>query len=89
MQVHVYLIGIPSYEPARNTKTYKIRKLHVIACIFHILRYFATKLHNFTKFRMLFPAVLMIILIINFPNSKVCLIGELSIEYNKSFELTR
>ena len=29
-------------------------------CIFHILRYFSTKLHNFTKFRMLFPAVLMI-----------------------------
>ena len=27
--------------------------------IFHILQYFATKLHNFTKFRMLFPAVLM------------------------------
>ena len=43
-------------------------------CIFHILRYLATKLHNFTKFMMLFPAVLM-----NFPNSKVCLIGEWSI----------
>ncbi len=42
--------------------------------ILHILRYFATKLHNFTKFMMLFPAVLM-----NFPNSKVCLIGEWSI----------
>ena len=27
-------------------------------CIFHILQYFATKLHYFTKFRMLFPAVL-------------------------------
>ncbi len=36
--------------------------------------YFSTKLHNFTKFRMLFPAVLM-----NFPNSKVFLIGEWSI----------
>ena len=43
-------------------------------CIFHILRYFSTKLHNFTKLMMLFPAVLM-----NFPNSKVCLIGEWSI----------
>ena len=43
-------------------------------CIFHILRYFSTKLHNFTKFMMLFPAVLM-----NFSNSKVCLIGEWSI----------
>ena len=40
-------------------------------CICHILRYFSTKLHNFTKFRMLFPAVLM-----NFPNSKVFIIGE-------------
>ncbi len=44
-------------------------------CIFHILRYFSTKLHNFTKFRMFFQAVLM-----NFPNSKVCLIGEWSID---------
>ncbi len=43
-------------------------------CIFNILQYFATKLHNFTKFMMLFPAVLM-----NLPNSKVCLIGEWSI----------
>ena len=42
-------------------------------CIFHILRYFSSKLHNFTKFMMLFPAVLM-----NFPNSKVCLIWEWS-----------
>ena len=38
--------------------------------IFHILQCFATKLHYFTKFRMLFPAVLM-----NIPNSKVCLKG--------------
>ncbi len=45
-------------------------------CIFLILRYFATKLHNFTKFMMLFPAVLM-----NFPNSEVCLIGEWSIAF--------
>ena len=42
--------------------------------IFHILQYFATKLHNCMKFRMLFPAVL-----IDFQNSKVCLIGEWSI----------
>ena len=37
---------------------------------FHSLQYFATKLHNFTHFRMPFLAVL-----INFPNSKVYLIG--------------
>ncbi len=37
------------------------------------LRYFSTKLHYFTKFRMRIPAVLM-----NFLNSKVCLIGEWS-----------
>ena len=43
-------------------------------CIFHILRYFATNLHDFTKFMTLSPAVLM-----NFPNSKVCPIGEWSI----------
>ena len=41
----------------------------------HILKYFLTKLHYFAKFRMLFPAVL-----INIPNSKVCLKGEWSIE---------
>ena len=35
------------------------------------LQYFATKLDHFTKFRMLFPAVLM-----NIPNSKVCLKGD-------------
>ena len=40
--------------------------------IFHILQYFATKLDNCMKLRMLFPAVL-----IDFPNSKVCLIGEI------------
>ena len=38
------------------------------------IQYFSTKRHNFTKFMMLIPAVLM-----NFPNSKVCLIGEWSI----------
>ena len=42
--------------------------------MFHILKYFATKLDNCMKFRVLFPAVL-----IDFPNSKVCLIGEWSI----------
>ena len=42
--------------------------------IFHILQYFATKLHNVTKFRMLFAAVLIII-----PNSYVSPQGELSI----------
>ena len=43
--------------------------------IFHIVQYFATKLHNFTKFRKLFPTVLKL-----FSNLKVCLIGEWSIE---------
>ncbi len=42
--------------------------------IFHISRYFSTKLHNFTKFMMLFPAVPM-----NFSNSEVCLIREWSV----------
>ena len=45
-------------------------------CIFHILRYFSSKLHNFTKFMMLFPAALM-----NLPNLKGCLIGEWSITF--------
>ena len=45
-------------------------------CIFHTLRYFSTKLHNFTKLMMLFPAVL-----IDFPNSNVCLIGEWSMAF--------
>jgi hypothetical protein len=43
-------------------------------CSFRILRYLVTKLHNFTKFMMLFPAVL-----INFVTSKVCVNGEGSI----------
>ena len=42
--------------------------------IFQILQYFENKLHNFTKFRMLFPAALM-----NIPSSKLCLKGEWSI----------
>ena len=41
----------------------------------YILQCFATKLHDFAKFRMLFPAVLM-----DIPNFKVCLKGEWSIE---------
>ena len=41
--------------------------------IFHIIQYFAAKLHNFTKFRKLFPTVLKL-----FSNLKVCLIGEWS-----------
>ena len=43
-------------------------------CIFHTVSYFATKLHNSIKLMMLFPAVVM-----NSPNSKVCLGGERSI----------
>ena len=42
--------------------------------IFHILQQFATKLHNLTKFRKLFPTVLKF-----FSNLKVCIIGEWSI----------
>ena len=38
--------------------------------------FFATKLYNFTKFRMLFPAVPM-----NIRNSKVCLKGESFIQF--------
>ena len=41
----------------------------------YILKYFATKLNNCMTFRKLFPAVL-----IDVPNSKVCLIGEWPIE---------
>ncbi len=57
----------------------KYTKFANFTCIFHILRYqFATKLHNFTKFRMLFAAVLM-----NFPNSKVCLYNRGMVQYNR------
>ncbi len=52
------------YKSIQNSQTSR-------DCIFHILRYFATKLHNSIKLMMLFPAVLM-----NFPNSKVCPIGK-------------
>ena len=41
---------------------------------FHIAQYFATKLHNFTKFRKLFSTVLKL-----FSNLKVCLSGEWTI----------
>ena len=51
--------------------------------IFHISQYFVTRLHNFTKFRMLFPTMLM-----NLPNSKVFLIGEWSIANGKLLILT-
>ena len=47
-----------------------------IVFIFHILRYFSTKLDNCMEFRMLFPAML-----IDFLNSKVCLLGEWSISW--------
>jgi hypothetical protein len=43
----------------------------------HFMHFQTTKLHNCTKLRMLFPAVLR-----NFPNSKVCLIGESSTTLN-------
>ena len=41
---------------------------------FHILHYFATKLHNFSKFRKIFPTMLKL-----FSNLKVYVIGEWSI----------
>ena len=62
------------HSPIRQT--FELGKFTSHDCIFHILRYFSTKLHNFTKFMMLFPAVLM-----NFPNSEVCLIGQWSITH--------
>ena len=48
----------------------------------YIFRNFATKLHNFTKFGMLFSAVLM-----NIPNSKVCLKGEWSIKIMRTLTM--
>ncbi len=54
---------------------YYARKSVVFSTFYDI---FSTKLHNFTKFMMLFPAVLM-----NFPNSTVCLIEEWSIRTRK------
>ncbi len=64
----VVMLSRAKYKSIQNSQTSH-------DCIFHILRYFSTKLHNLTQFMMLFPAVLM-----NFPNSKVCrLIGKWSI----------
>ena len=42
----------------RNTKVYKMREI-CRAIIFRILQHFATKLCNFTNFKMLFLAVVM------------------------------
>ena len=58
---------------ARNTKAYKICKRHR-GIYLRILQYSTTKFHNITKFRMLFSAVP-----IDFPNSRVCVIGNWSI----------
>ena len=44
-------------------------------CIFHILCNFLTELNSFTKFMMVVP-----MLCLNFPNSKVCLKGKMSID---------
>ena len=49
--------------------------------IFHILQYIVTKLDNGMKFRILLPAVL-----VDFPNSKVCLIGEWSIPFARNID---
>ena len=40
-------------DSAHDTKVYKNLQTS-LGFIFHILQYFATKLHHFTKFRMLF-----------------------------------
>ena len=58
----------PLYKNIQNSQTLQ-------DYIFHILQFFATKLHNFTKFRKLFPTVLEL-----FSNLKVCTIGEWPIE---------
>ena len=58
---------------ACNTKVYKICKIHR-GIYLHILQYSTTKLHKFTKVRMLFSAVS-----IDFPNSRVRVIGNWSI----------
>ena len=55
---------------ARNRKY--IQNLQIsLEYIFHILEYFATKLHYFMKFNMLYPAVLIYV-----PNSKVFFLNE-------------
>ena len=53
----VFLVVV-SVSRARNTKVYKICKI-LQAFVFCILQHFATKLFNFTNFRMLFNAVAM------------------------------
>ena len=56
--------------------SWKINKVNYITLhyyIFEIFQYFTTKLHNFTKFKKLFPIVLKL-----FSNLKVYLIGEWS-----------
>ena len=63
---------IQKYKSIQNPQTLK-------RYIFHILQYFTSKLHNFTKFRKLFPTVLKL-----FSNLKVCLIGEWSIPHISS-----
>ena len=49
----------------------KFANFTLLQYISNSLQYFATKLHNFTKFRKLFPTVLKL-----FTNLKVCLIGD-------------
>ena len=51
-----------------------------LVIFFDILQYFATKLHNFTKFRKLFPTVLKL-----FSNLKVCLIGNGPLQFSGAF----
>ena len=46
----------------RITQTYRIRKLCMQGYIFHILQHLITKLGNVTTFKMLFQAVVMIVL---------------------------
>ena len=67
----------PWYENIQNSQTLQ-------DYVFHILQYFATELHNFTKFRKLFPTVLKL-----FSNLKVCTIGEWSIALSFVDTVTR
>ena len=61
--IYIYIYSYKSVQKFANFEW-----LHV--AIFHILRYFVTKRHNFAKLMMLFSAVAM-----NFPNSKLRLTG--------------
>ena len=69
LNCHVWLLNIVKcgkYSPVKFANfVYFCRYAHHSV---NILRYFTTKLDNFTKFRKLFPAVL--------SNLQVCLIGE-------------